>query len=123
MTIFEAITKINNLKPNGYSDGDKVAWLSELDGQIKTEIIDTHEGGENVTFAPYDEDTDTNTELLVSAPYDDMYIKWLEAKIDYSNNEYARYNITSDAFNSVYAAFARYYNRHHMPIKTKLKFF
>ena len=45
MTIIGAITRVDTVKPNTYSQMDKVKWLSELDGIIKAEIIDTHEGG------------------------------------------------------------------------------
>ena len=123
MTIIEAINKIDTLKPNSYTQLDKIKWLSELDGSIKVEIIDTHEGGSDITFNEYGEATDINTKLLVSAPHEDLYIKWLESKIDYNNAEYGKYNNSSIAFNNAYSAFERYYNRHHMPIQKKMKFF
>jgi uncharacterized OB-fold protein len=41
MTIMEAIHAIDSLKPNSYSESDKIRWLSTLDGLIKIEIIDT----------------------------------------------------------------------------------
>ena len=123
MTIIEAITKIDEFKPNSYSNHHKIEWLADLDGIIKEEIIDTHEGGEKITYSRYDDNTDTEKELLVPAPYDDIYVKWLEAKIDYANNEYGKYNNSSVAYNNAYSAFERYYNRHNMPKRTKLKFF
>lgn len=123
MTIIEAINKIDTFKPNSYTQLDKIKWLSELDGAIKLEIIDTHEGNSEVVFKGYDENTDINTKLLVSAPHEDIYIKWLESKIDYNNAEYGKYNNSSIAFNSAYSVFERYYNRHHTPKQQKLKFF
>ena len=50
MQLLEAINKIDALKPNTYSPDEKIWWLSELDGMIKKEIIDTHEGGKSVEF-------------------------------------------------------------------------
>lgn len=124
MTIFEAITKIDAIKPNNYSELDKVKWLSELDGKIKAEVIDTHEGGQNIPFNGYDDETDIEaTKLLAPYPYDDLYIKWLESQIDYANAEYGKYNNSSIAYNTAYTAFERYYNRQNMPIQNKLKFF
>ena len=123
MTIIEAINKIDALKPNSYTQLDKIKWLSDLDGVIKKEIIDTHEGGSEIIFNGYNEQTDISTQLLVSAPYEDLYIKWLESKIDYNNAEYGKYNNSSIAFNNAYSAFERYYNRQNMPIQQKLKFF
>lgn len=123
MTIIEAIGIINALKPNNYTELDKIGWLSEIEQMIKSNIIDTHEGGENIVFKGYNQETNTETQLLVSEPYDDLYIKWLESKIDYHNAEYQKYNNSVMSFNNIYSAFERYYNRQHKPIQTKLKFF
>lgn len=123
MTLIEAITRIDTLKPNTYTQQEKIKWLSTLDGLIKNEIIDTHEGGENISFAGYDENTNIATELLVPAPYDDIYIRWLETRIDYTNGEYTRYNNGVAAYNDAYSEFSKYYNRTHMPKGGKFKYF
>ncbi len=123
MTIIEAINRIDVLKPNTYTQVEKVMWLSNLDGIIKNNIIDTHEGGEAVVFEGYNENTPLATELLVKAPHEDIYLKWLETWIDYTNGEYAKYNNSAQAYNDAYAVFERYYNRTHMPKATKIKFF
>lgn len=123
MTIIEAINRIDLLKPNNYTQADKIAWLSTLDGIIKKEIIDTHEGAESVIFNGYDVDTSLDTVMLVPAPYDDVYLKWLEAQIDYTNGETSRYQNSMIMYNTAYSAFERYYNRTHMPIAKSFKFF
>ena len=123
MTIIEAIDSINSLKPNSFTQEDKIKWLSTLDGIIKKEIIDTHEGAEGVEFNGYDENTPLDTVLLVPPPYDDIYLKWLEAKIDYINGDTARYNNSMIMYNTAYSAFQRYYNRTHMPKGKSIKFF
>lgn len=123
MTIMDAIYRIDELKPNSYSQSEKIKWLSSLDGLIKREIIDTHEGGENIVFSGYNENTDLSIVLLVPAPYDDIYLRWLETQIDYANGEYGKYNNSITMYNTAYSAYANYYNRTHMPIGTKFKFF
>lgn len=123
MTIFEAINRIDALKPNSYPQGEKIRWLNTLDGMVKSMIVDTHEGGNMVAFHGYTEDTDLTTELLVPAPYDELYIFWLESKIDYSNGETGRYNNSISMYNAAYAEYANYYNRTHMPLGSELRFF
>lgn len=123
MTIIEAISRIDILKPNTYSQVEKVKWLSNLDGIIKNTIIDTHEGGEGVVFEGYDDATPITTELLVPAPHDDIYLKWLQTWIDFTNGEYARYNNSALVYNEAYEAYSRHYNRTHMPKGKKFKFF
>ena len=152
MTIMDALYRIDELKPNSYSQTQKIQWLSTLDGLIYREIIETHEGNpfetdeggvnarsldslqdeEGGTTAPlvpitrvpgYGEDADLTTELLVPAPYDDIYIRWLESQIDYTNGEYGKYNNSIAMYNAAYTAYANYYNRTHMPKGKKFKFF
>lgn len=115
MTILEAISVVDRQKPNTYSQQDKVRWLGELDGIVKTEIIDTHEGGEDVVFAGYGDGVPLTTELLIPAPYDGVYIRYLEMKIDYANAEYGKYNNSAAEYNTAFSAFEKYYNREHMP--------
>lgn len=123
MTIIEAINGIDAIKPNTFEQIEKVKWLSILDGRIKEEIIDTHEGAEGVVFNGYSEDTPLDTQLLVSAPYDELYLRWLEARIDHANNEYGKYNNSSVMFNNAYSEYWRYYNRNHLPNSGKRKYF
>lgn len=123
MTIMDALYRIDELKPNSYSQPEKIKWLSSLDGVIKSEIIDTHEGGEDMTFSGYGEDASLTTVLLVPAPYDDIYLKWLEAQIDYNNGEYGKYNNSLVAYNDAYDLYQRHYNRTHMPKGQKFKYF
>ena len=123
MKIIEAINQIDSLKHNTYTEADKVAWLSRLDAMVKKHIIDTHEGDEGVIFTGYDDLTDLQTELLVPAPYDEVYLRWMEAQIDYHNGEYERYNNAIDMFNTAYEGYQNYYNRTHMPKGKKFKFF
>ena len=122
MTIIEAINSIDALKANAITQSDKVEWLSRLDWRVKREIIDTHEGG-SISFSGYDDDTALDTELLAPAPYDEMYLRWMEAQMDYANGEYDRYNNSITMFNTAYSDYERYYNRMNMPKGKKLKFF
>ena len=116
MTIIEAINRLDALKSNTYTQADKVEWLSRVDNMVKKHIIDTHEGDEDVIFTGYDENTDTSTELLAPAPYDEMYLRWMEAQIDYHNGEYSKYNNAIIMFNTTFEAYQAFYNRNHLPV-------
>lgn len=120
MTIIEAINRIDLLKPNTFTQLEKVRWLSTLDGIIKTEILDKHEG-DSVQFSGYDDSTIVTTALLVPAPYDDVYLFWLESKIDYWNAEYGKYNNSISMFNAAYSTYENYYNNMYLP-KGKKRF-
>lgn len=123
MKIIEAINQIDSQKPNTYSYNEKLSWLSRLDAMVKRLIIDTHEGGDDVSFTGYDDSTDQDTEMLVPAPFDEMYIRWLEAQIDYANEEYDRYNNAVLMYQTAYDGFSAWYNRNHMPISKSIQYF
>ena len=123
MKIAEAIDQIDNLKHNTYGHSDKIQWLSRVDHMVKTQIIDTHEGAEDVYFYGYDGDTDIETEMLVPAPFDELYLRWLEMQIDYANGEYTKYNNSAMMFNTSYQAYSNHYNRTHMPKGKTIKYF
>ena len=116
MKIIDAISKVDDLKPNRYDEEHKVGWLSNLDLRVKNEIIDTHEGASEIGFIGYSLDVDKDTKLLVPAPYDEMYIHWLMAQIDLANGEYNKYNAEITMFNTEWEDYAKHYNRTHMPI-------
>lgn len=122
MTIIEAINRIDDAKPNQYTQSDKVRWLSALDGIVHDEILAVHEG-EAGAFDGYDDSTDLSTVLLVPPPYDEVYIRWLEAQIDYTNGEYGRYNNSMAMYNAAYSTFSRFYNRTHMPRGGKIQYY
>lgn len=159
MKLGEAIRKIDDLKHNTYTTGEKIAWLSQLDGNIKALAIDTHEHQTkeeaiaaliaedaeialphanysyadakekveltrmDILFSGYTEETDPDTVLIVPAPWDALYLYWLEAQIDYCNGEMDRYNNAAGRFTLAQQEFIDHYHRTHRPISANKCFF
>lgn len=125
MTINEAITRTDSVKPNEYSLNDKIKWLEMLDDRIMREIIDTHEMPEEIYFYGY-----TNTpidirkeELLMPFPaFEGVYTSWLMAQIDFANMDTARYNNSMIMFNQLYSELCAYVNANFMPKGKELKY-
>jgi hypothetical protein len=113
MTIIEAINGIDTIKPNKYTTEQKIEWLKKLDGLLKEQVIDTHEGGRDIVIGENYNENDT--ELIVSAPHDELYIHYLAMKIDFANNEYRKYNNSASMYNESLLEFKKWYNREHMP--------
>jgi hypothetical protein len=112
MNVIEAIGKIDDLKPNTYSNMEKTDWLTTLDRLVKREIIDVCLPGNDVAVPTYTE-ADTMTELLVPSPYDEIYIYWLEGKIDYYNHEYSAYNNAAELFNNLFQTYKERFQKEH----------
>ena len=98
---------MDRLKPNSYSEEDKLRWINELDGMVQRLVIQTDE------IKEYSYPDDMDTELLVPAPFDDVYTLFLEAKIDYYNREYANYNNSAMMFEAQYNEYKKAYIREH----------
>ena len=85
-------------------------------------IIDTHQQTNPVYFYGYDSELDMESELLVKEPYDEMYLRWLEAQIHYHNSEDERYNNAIILFNNAYEGYKKHYTRNHMPLSQGNRF-
>ncbi len=107
MTPNKAIEIIDGLRPNSYSDEDKLRWINELDGTVQRLVFQS----DNVSQYSYPEDLDK--ELLIPAPFENVYVLYLEAKIDYYNREYANYNNSAMVFESQFSEYKKAYIREH----------
>lgn len=122
MTISEAIDMLDNMMPNAYSQDDKVDWLNQIDGLIYKTIISTHDGVADISFNGYDKETDVRTELLVEAPFDEIYYLWMESRVNYLNGENVKYNNSIARYNDLFQTYSNWYNRTHMPVGQKIKY-
>lgn len=117
MTIKECIDIVDNAKPNQYSVKDKVAWLSFIDEIIINDVLKTHEGYDSKydDFHGYTEEK-LSVPLIVSSPYDRLYVAYLKMMIDKENGETARYNNSATTYNTYLLEFKKYYNKTHLPL-------
>ena len=125
MTVHKAIAKADLLKPNMFGEAEKIEWLSRLEMRIYQEIICTHEyneGEEEITFNGLTEG-DGEKELFAGQPYDEMYIHWLEAMIDYYNMETEGFNNANTVFEAVFGSFRNAYNQSHRPKGVRKRYF
>lgn len=107
MTANKAIEIIDRLKPNSYSEEDKMRWINELDGTVQRLVF------QNDEVKPYSYPEDMDKELLISAPFEDVYTTYLEAKIDYHNREYDYYNNSLAVFETRFSDYKKDYIRKH----------
>ena len=107
MTPNKAIERIDKLKPNSYGEEEKLCWINELDGMVQRLVMQNDE----VVQYSYPEDMDR--ELLIPAPFEDLYVSYLEAKIDYYNREYGNYNNSAMMFESQFSEYKKDYIRKH----------
>ena len=117
MTVADAVERIDSIVRNADTLEDNIFGQSKLDAHCSTVII-------NSTPLEYTDGEDLNTELLAPAPFDVMYVHWLEAQIAYCNSEIERYNNAITMYQQDYNAYASYCARQKAPTKvTTMKYF
>lgn len=115
MTIQTAIEMTDSLCFNQIDTVPKIKWLSDLDWTVYQDVLQTHEGTAQIPYSGYGPDVDLETELLIQAPYDELYRWYLEMKIHDATGETARYNNAAAKYNAAFIAYADFVNRKHMP--------
>ena len=114
MKAADIINSIRETEPNSWSNQRLLTWLSELDGQLWVEVIQTHEGAPEEPFTGH---SSAESELLVPWPYgQSLYENYLKAKIAYENAETERYNQCAAMYGSVLQEYRNWYNRKHRPL-------
>ena len=71
-----------------------------------------------------DSSADNDTELLIPEPYSyDVYINYLASRIDFWNNEIARYNNSNALYNAAMSTYINHYNRTNIHKRENFKYF
>lgn len=131
MTPNKAIEVVDRLRPNSYSEEDKLRWINELDGMVKRLVfqwdekyiqeLKTQRKNKEISEEEYNElidktksysyPEDMDKELLIPAPFEEVYTLYLEAQIDYHNREYGNYNNSAMMFEMRYSEYKKDYIR------------
>lgn len=107
MTMNGVIEYVDGVKPNVFTDDDKYRWINTLEGLISVEVLDMEEP------MVYTIPDDADKELLVKAPFDDVYALYVMAQIDFFNREYNHYNNATDVFKTRLEELKAWYIRNH----------
>lgn len=114
MTLSDVILRVDEIKPNAFTNEAKTAWLNEVEGMVQTEVFLW--APEQIIVYDYAENKDTR--LLVEPPHDKIYWAYLTAMIDFANGEYNKYQNTMQMFNSFFGEFMRWFATNYRPADT-----
>lgn len=102
MKAIDVIQRADMLEPNQYGVEQKLAWLSELDGQIYGEIGEIFEP----CWKEPERYTTGEEELLLPFPYGEgIYRSFIKAMIALENFETAKYNESMEMFDTLYGQY------------------
>ena len=105
MTINDAIVKADELRMNTLDDEQKARWLYELDCEM-AEMM-----GKDMPAFKFPE----TRELMLGAPHEDVYVKYLVAMIDYYNGEGELYANDIAIYNDAVNKARAWWIRNHRP--------
>lgn len=102
-TMNTVIEYVDRMKPNVYSDDDKYRWINTVEGLVSHEVHNEPD---------YSLPDDADAPLLIPAPYDEIYILYVFAMIDFHNSEYNAYNNTVLLFTERLNQYKTWYVQH-----------
>ncbi len=107
MKVREVLDQVNEVKPNVYSDARLMDFLNEVESMIWAEVLDNDPSDYNVMVVPRDYEKD----LTAKPPYSKLYGAYIQAMIDFQNEESVSYQNNMAMFNSVFLDYKKYMQR------------
>lgn len=104
MTAWDAVRWVDDKQHNVYSLEDKLTWLTQTE-QMAAQLR------QRCGLASEIPALEPETELSIPEPFDQLYLRWLEAQIDYANQEYLRYNNAMALFSGLWQDYANFVRR------------
>lgn len=90
-----------------------IGWLNEIEGQVLDQVVNKAQGFD-VEFVPFAED-DSERELTVPDRFQDVYVNYIRAKVDFTNQETERYNNDAAMFEASWKEYASWHIRNYVP--------
>ncbi len=107
MTIETCMNLVDTMMPNGAEPAVKLRLLGEIEGRVRVELLgESPDGG-----CDFNERTSGGTELRVPHPYDQMYILYMMAMLDFLGGNTARYENSAALFNAVFQSYGKWLKR------------
>lgn len=113
-TFKEIIARVDEIKPNAFSENLKLNWLTGLNGKIAADVflLDIAE----IRNLPHGAEA-ANCEPLVGFPYEEIYDEYLAAKIDAANGEANEYQNRMQIYDAYYTNFVIWFKSTYDPIQ------
>lgn len=113
-TFREIIARVDEIKPNAFSESTKLNWLTSLNGKLAIDIfmMDIAE----VRELPHGAGA-MDCEPLVGFPHEEVYEEYLAAKIDAANGEASEYQNRMQIYDAYYTNFVSWFKATYDPVQ------
>lgn len=96
------ISELLRVRPHTYSDEDVAGWIFRLDGDVSLRV------GADGAPVTYSWPADRDKELFIPYPYDDVYLLYCIAQVDFFNREYGQYANSFSMYNARLDEYLKY---------------
>lgn len=103
MTVKDMLDYVDEVKQNSFSRKIKLIWLNELEYRVQTDVMLI--AAESITYVP---DDDTH-QLLVPAPWSEIYYDYLLMKLSEHLEESSEQNNRAATFDKAFTRFMRWW--------------
>ena len=103
MTVKDMLDYVDEVKQNSFSRKIKLIWLNELEYRVQTDVMLL--AAESITYIP---DDDTH-QLLVPAPWSEIYYDYLLMKLSEHLEESSEQNNRAATFDKAFTRFMRWW--------------
>lgn len=107
MKVRNVLDQVNEVKPNSYSDSRLMDFLNEVESMIWVEIL----GNDPSNYTPLTLPDDNETDLIAEPPYSKVYGSYIQAMIDFQNEESISYQNNMSMFNSMWLEYKKFMQR------------
>lgn len=114
MNIGQCVARVDTLRPNAISEGEKIRWAYELDSQLRREFYPRYAPARRES--PDTEEAGKNYILSASGPYEELYVYYVAGKVDLANQELELYTADAALYRSALDDFRKDYHRTHTHI-------
>ena len=110
MTVRELIGYVTAVKGREFPPEVYDVWLNEVEGMVQTRIhLIPDEAVVRLVRDAEDPDAFDDTVLSVPFPYDKLYAPYIEARVDFANGEYDRYENSMAMFEQFFTEYMAHY--------------
>ena len=112
MTIRDVLEYVDEIHDNTFSDDLKCRWVAECEARVWTGVMLR----DPLDLEGYRWEYDADRELLLPAPYDEIYAAYLHAKIYLAYHEAQQYQNAMAAYNRLFDQVSIWYAKTYDPV-------
>ena len=113
MTLDECMARVDRMKPSAFPPEEKAAWLLGLEQQMVEGFYPRYVEVGPIGPSSYPEGRDVP--LRASGPWEELYVHYLGAMVDYHHQDANAYNDAMSLFNAASDEYRKHYHRTHTP--------